>query len=447
VSDYSRTIIKKDNTRFRDAIGIDSPFLDKFFYNNDLKQNLVNKKVRVIQIISVSLEEGSSVVGMNNEDTSLFSSLGSSALYKIIYAEESQETLPPEDPGYNNQMASMCLGQGGGYFFHNGIITIDSLIEVEYDETDRNKPVRLVNEISSGSPISTAKSLVDQFFNKDQIPLSQSKNENPYSIEGLKLFEGKHRQDFLDINKKGKQKIVGISGFPPDQGLSSAQLREDAALSFKNFKKEVESLGGKLTSSGGLVPGTYGKSKNTKVVDANGQEHKVSCSLHYLGIAHDFAMPSGMTSIDKNFLVVYQGSKKWTVYAKTNSTSVPVMTIKPTLARSEKVNGKMRVFFKQTTYTGRLINITQLAAKYGFLPISANSNSHPPSVDYSGEYMAPQGAKYDLTEWWHFQLDSAINPGETFGSQILKIYTEEDARKQFPEWDIRKNLVYKKDFS
>lgn len=440
MSDYSRTIIKKDNTRFRDAIGIDSPFLDKFFYNNDLKQNLVNKKVRVVQIIPVAIEEGSSLVGMNNEDTSLFSSIGSASLFKIIYAEESQETLPPEDSGFNNQIASMCLGQGGGYFFHNGIITIDSLIEVEYDETDKNKPARLVNEVSSGSPFSTGKSLIEQFFNKDQIPLSQSKNENPYSIEGLKLFQGKHKQDFLDINKKGKQKIVEISGL-------GAKLREDAALSFNNFKKEVESLGGKLTSSGGLVAGTYGKSMNTKVYDADGNEHKVSCSLHYLGIAHDFAMPSGMTSIDKNFLVVYEGSKKWTVYAKTNSTSVPMMTIKPTLARSAKVDGKMRVFFKQTTYTGRLINITQLAAKYGFLPISANSNSHPPSVDYSGEYMAPEGAKYDSTEWWHFQLDSAINPGETFGSQILKIYTEEDARKQFPKWDIRKNLVYKKDFS
>lgn len=424
MSNFTRKIIKQDNLRFRDSLGIDSPFLDKFFTKNTLKENIVTKKVRVVEVIPINISQDTQLIGLNNENVNLFTSQQQNVtgLNKVIYVEESDAPDAPSKDSENfiDYLSTLCLGYGGGFFFTNESISPDTLVEVQHDETDRNAPVKLLSIVSNETVtiIEAAKNLFDS---KNQSGLTNTNSKNPSVIEGLQQFKGAHVQEFQDLSQKSKLELTSI-------GLSGSTLRKDAALLFQKAKKEIQMQGAELNSVGGFV--------TTK---------KGGPSLHYLGLAHDFATNSGFQNTNKNnFIIVYEGNKQWTVYAKSSLSSIVPITVNATIGST--TNGSFSM--KEVPYTGRLVNVTKIMAKYGFVPISAKNGSHPPYPNY-GQYTAPKGAKYDSTEWWHFQLSLALKPGDLYGDQLLKIMTENEAKKivsTFGNWDEVKNYRYGQEF-
>lgn len=426
MSNFTRKIIRQDNLRFRDSLGIDSPFLDKFFTKNTLKQNYATKKVRVIEVIPVNIDQTSQLISANNEDANLFVQFqNQTGLFKAIYAEQNISTQIPskDDEGYMEFLSSICLGQNGGFFFTNETISPDSLVEVSYDETDRNAPV-ILNKIISTETTSFLEAAKGLFDSKQQSSVSTAISKNPSAIEGLELFKGAHQQEFEKLNQQTKQKLSTF-------GLGDSRLRKDAAYLFGNAVKEAKMLGVELTTIGGFTTNKKG-----------------GPSMHYLGLAHDFTMPSGMTDLNKNkFVVVYEGGRQWTVYGKTSLSSVKEITVNATIANT---NVSTKTFsLKEVPYTGRLVNITKLMAKYGFVPISAKNESAPPTKNY-GQYTSQNNIKgYAKTEWWHFQLNSALKPGDLYGEQLLKIMTESEAKalvSTFGNWEQVKNYKYGSEF-
>lgn len=426
MSNFTRKIIRQDNLRFRDSLGIDSPFLDKFFSKNTLKQNYISKKVRVIEVISVYINNETQLVSLNNEDVNLFSQLqNQTGLYKAVYIEQNISTQIPskDDEGYMEFLSSVCLGNNGGFFFTNESISPDTLVEIQYDETDRNAPV-ILNKVISTETTSFLEAAKGLFDSKQQSSLSTAISKNPSAIEGLELFNGAHQQEFKKLNQQTKQKLSSI-------GIGDSRLRKDAAYLFNSAVKEAKMFGVELTTAGGFVTAKKG-----------------GPSMHYLGLAHDFAMPSGMTDLNKNkFVVVYEGGRQWTVYGKTSLSSVKEITVNASIA-STNVSAKT-FSLKEVPYTGRLVNITKLMAKYGFVPISAKNESAPPTKNY-GQYISQNNVNgYEKTEWWHFQLNSALKPGDLYGEQLLKIMTESEAKalvSSFGIWEQVKNYKYGENF-
>lgn len=192
-------------------------------------------------------------------------------------------------------------------------------------------------------------------------------------------------------------------------GYTSTQLRSDIAPFYKALYNEVHSLGGLITSAGGKRP-----------LDAKVTAGRSATSLHYIGRAFDMALPTGMQNVDTDqFICVPIDSKHWTVWCKSTSTSVPIVTLTGTTVKSGKTSTK--------SWTGRAFNFTALASKYGFSSIGARSCF--PST-------------YTCGEWWHFQYVKDLSKGITFGSELLKLYSLSTLEKTFPAWSKSKDLQY-----
>ena len=85
---------------------------------------------------------------------------------------------------------------------------------------------------------------------------------------------------------------------------------------------------------------------------------------------------------------------------------------------------------KEKETKGVFFSFTDLAKAFGFEPIRARRSF------YKGVYTS--------AEWWHFQYEAGLARGlSTFGRELLKIYTQEEAEK-FVYWDKVKDLKYGK---
>jgi hypothetical protein len=213
-------------------------------------------------------------------------------------------------------------------------------------------------------------------------------------------------------NPSKKLKWVKV---PADQvvgskGYAKFTIREDAAEAYLALREEVLSLGGHITSAGGrrvLSNSKKSKSKSTK-------------SLHYVGLAIDLALDSGMGSRPgrQPFVIEEMGDRKWNVWCKTENPDVPERTIEAYTYHHIRKN-----------VTGRYFSFTELAEKHGWYPIRARS-------------WFMRGGKYTGAEWWHFQFNKALEKGKSkFGTELLKVYDREDCEK-FAYWDESKNCTF-----
>ena len=81
----------------------------------------------------------------------------------------------------------------------------------------------------------------------------------------------------------------------------------------------------------------------------------------------------------------------------------------------------------------KAFNFTEVAAKHGFVSISARKSFF-------------EGGAYGGAEWWHFQYNKALTEGVSkFGEELLKVYSLNEAKK-FVYWDEVKDNVFGKNW-
>lgn len=203
---------------------------------------------------------------------------------------------------------------------------------------------------------------------------------------------------------------------PGKDGYGSTILRTDAAEAYKALKAEINSLGGVVTSAGGR-----------RALSSGAGPARSKTSMHYTGLAFDMSLATGMqnTATDPYLCVRVPGTRKWTVWCKSDKApvvSLDVVTCRTKSGKTELTTTKMDV---------KAFNFTDVAAKHGFVSISARKSFF-------------EGGAYGGSEWWHFQYNRALTEGvSTFGDELLKVYSLNEAKK-FVYWDEVKGNVFGK---
>ena len=152
-------------------------------------------------------------------------------------------------------------------------------------------------------------------------------------------------------------------------------------------------------------------------------------SMHYTGLAFDMSLATGMqnTATDPYLCVRVPGTRKWTVWCK--SDKAPLVSLDAVTCRTR--NGKTEL--TTTKMDVKAFNFTEVAAKHGFVSISARKSFF-------------EGGAYGGAEWWHFQYNKALTEGVSkFGDELLKVYSLNEAKK-FVYWDEVKDNVFGKNW-
>lgn len=196
---------------------------------------------------------------------------------------------------------------------------------------------------------------------------------------------------------------------PASQGYSYFRLRKDAAEAYSNFREEVLSLGGVITSAGA----------KRSLSDSKKSKSRSQKSMHYVGLAFDMALDSAMNNPKKDRYVIEESEGRlWNVWCKTDNESVPVRVIEGYTYHHTRQLVECRMF-----------SITEIAKKHGFQPIGAR------------RYFKA-GGHFAGAEWWHFQWERALTKGKsTFGGELLKLYSLDECRA-FAPWEQSKNCTF-----
>lgn len=226
-----------------------------------------------------------------------------------------------------------------------------------------------------------------------QKPLSQvpEKTTNSYTLERV----------ICDI----------YTDFQKQNSYSGCLMRNDAAAALENVKKELNSYGCILATSGGL------RDLYEKV-----SVGRSATSLHYTGIAFDLYLGAGMINTTIDPYVVQR-------VVKDNRTSYIVWA----RCSSQKATSHIPHAFVPeniVTYASRIkavkceddhfVNLTEIFNKYGFSNIKAHTSFE-------------KGGSMTGSEWWHFQFDKQLVKGvSTFGDELHKIYTQKQLQNTPP---------------
>ena len=279
---------------------------------------------------------------------------------------------------------------------------------------------------------------IDGFFGAiTEDALEKFQKSKKISVDGLcgpttileinEALQSKGEEVFFDLAENSDEpeepeKLLGWVACPADKipnrgGYTRITLRSDAADSYSKVREEVLSLGGVITSAGGRrgLSAKSGPSRSKK-------------SMHYVGLALDLALPTGMQNPDKDpYVVVMDEDRYWRVYCKTENTEVPEVSLEAAYVTRKK--GKSVIRFKQVTL--RAFDLTAIFKKHGWERIKARRSFF-------------RGGAYGGAEWWHFQYEKVLTPGVSkFGDELLKVYSLSQAKK-FAYWNQSKACVFKK---
>ena len=213
--------------------------------------------------------------------------------------------------------------------------------------------------------------------------------------------------------KCAADQVEGYSGY------NRVTLRSDAADSYKNIRDEVLSLGGVITSAGGRRP-----------LSSKSSPSRSKKSMHYVGLALDLALPTGMKDPEKDpYIVVKDDDRYWTVWCRTDDPNCEEVNL-----QAAKISRRgSKTVIKYQDVTCRAFNLTEVFRKHGWERIRARRSFF-------------RGGSYGGAEWWHFQYEKALEPGtSTFGEELLKVYTLDKAKK-FVYWNVAKHCVFGKNW-
>lgn len=152
--------------------------------------------------------------------------------------------------------------------------------------------------------------------------------------------------------------------------------------------------------------------------------------MHYVGLALDLSLPTGMQNPEKDpYIIESIGDRKWRVWCRTENNDVPLVTLDA--AKIRRLRGKTVLSYE--TVTCRAFDLTAIFESHGWSGIRARKSFF-------------RGGSYGGAEWWHFQHESVLESGKsTFGKELLKVYTLDQAKK-FVYWNVAKNCVFGKNW-
>jgi len=238
----------------------------------------------------------------------------------------------------------------------------------------------------------------------------------PVTMEALEEAYMRHTQE---ITSPGADSTDGIEeryvfvrckADKYKEGYSHLYLRQDAAEAYNDVRRQVRKLGGVLTSSGGK-----------RALSAKLNSNRSATSFHYLGLAFDLYIWSGMEDLANDpyvIKVVDIEERRLEVFFKCDSENVPVIEISDCVKYSDPG------LLHRKTISGKYKSLTELFIDNGFFPIRARSRF----ID-DGYPLA--------AEWWHFQYENALTPYvSTFGGELLKVYSKQRLENT-PPWHFR----------
>lgn len=195
-------------------------------------------------------------------------------------------------------------------------------------------------------------------------------------------------------------------------------LRADVALAYRKLQKDLEDLGGSMTSAGGVRRLSSGANAN-----------RSSLSHHYWGGAFDLAMPSGFFNPRRDPFVIERTSPRtWRVWARAEGAEKRTVTATYWDNWTAGRDKTMEV-------TDNLADFTDLAAVHGFKPIGPRST-----------FTRDRNRLYGGAEWWHFQYEQGLFPGiSQIGIEILRMsHVSETAYKRANKglWDSRRTVFH-----
>lgn len=223
-------------------------------------------------------------------------------------------------------------------------------------------------------------------------------------------------EGWKDVEKRFK--FVRVNCDPWGTSTGEMYLREDAAKQMLSVRDILHAQGAKLTTSGGR-----------RLLNASVGPTRSKTSLHYLGLAHDLNVNSGMVDPENDPYVITQGgtfsdvnvATKWTVWARCSSGEFTRRTLQAYTYRHRVVEVE-----------GDFVDLTKLMREHCFEPISPRR-----SFFTRGNKMA--------AEWWHFQFDRYLVAGKsTFGGELLKSFKLRKLQK-YSLWEHR-NRVWQRDW-
>lgn len=189
-------------------------------------------------------------------------------------------------------------------------------------------------------------------------------------------------------------------------------LRDDVAA-------EYETAYIRARQAGAIIPSSGSRRSLKARVSAN----RSATSLHYLGRAFDLFVGAAMHRPTSDPIVVEKdGERHWTVWARCKHDHGEFRTLQGWNHRLQRTD----------EVTDWFINLTALFQEHGFERIPARRS-------YNAN-------NYGASEWWHFQYEEGLVPGETrFGDELLRVYTLTEVEGT-PPWKHR-NGLWKVDWS
>jgi len=163
-------------------------------------------------------------------------------------------------------------------------------------------------------------------------------------------------------------------------------------------------------------------------------QYRSRMSFHYLGWAFDLHPFSGMQNpmVDP-FVVSWNPNdpiRRWTVWGRSNK-MLPSRTIRAwRVDRYKDRKDKAYTVMLPCEVSGPFFNFTEVAATCGFRGVPVRSSFL-------------NGGRYTGADWWHFQWEEGMEYGRsTFGGELVKTYSLERIKRDFPYWDQVKNLRF-----
>jgi len=204
--------------------------------------------------------------------------------------------------------------------------------------------------------------------------------------------------------------------------LPTLRLSSPAAQGFAAIEAELVSLGGRMSTAGGL-----------RGLGARVSANRSSFSRHYLGEAFDLGLPTGAVDPMVDPFVITRDESRgryWRAYARVTDQSATKLRLAAQTARS----GVVKV-------DGLFVEFTSLAAKHGFYPIPCRRSTWRSVIAGDAKLANPMGM-----EWWHFQRTAeaaGLEQGQsTWGDALLRVWTLGQLKKS-PPWKYRHAVLGK----
>lgn len=191
----------------------------------------------------------------------------------------------------------------------------------------------------------------------------------------------------------------------------SIKLAPETAQKFELLKMNINDLGGKMLSAGGI-----------RSLKARVGKGRSKTSMHYLGRAFDLPPYAGAFAPDRDPYVVAQWRE--VLFRAKEGMGIPMCLEAYELGTSKefKASGGEIVLGEAR---GEFASFTNLAKRHGFSAI--------------GQRDAFWSGHYGSMEWWHFEDREGLEDGVKFLDEIERVW---GSAEELPHWREVRDVVW-----